>query len=59
MALGSNRDYVKTHKTTMKRLTEKYPVKQWKCTKCGRINYYNRYKVCPRCQHPRPNDLMV
>lgn len=48
MALGSNRDYVKTHRTTMKALRAKFPVKMWECPKCNRKQYESEDK-CPRC----------
>lgn len=58
MALGSNRDYVKTHKSTMKNLINIHPPKKWKCS-CGRTNYWYKDEKCPRCQELRSEEKII
>ncbi len=48
MALGSNRDYVKTHKTTMTSMKKAGLINLWQCKECNRKNLY-KYENCPRC----------
>lgn len=53
MALGSNRDYVKTWKTTAKRLREHFHIELWECPNCNRKQYPSE-KQCPRCGTEKP-----
>jgi len=52
MALGTNRDYVKTHRATLKELKKNGFIRLWECPKCNRKNL-NKEKECPRCKEPR------
>ena len=52
MALGSNRDYARTHRITMKRMRRRFPVTLWTCDSCGRKQYPTEGK-CPRCGTPK------
>jgi hypothetical protein len=48
MALGSNRDYVKTHNATVARMKEAGYLKLWECPNCKRKNGM-QFVECPRC----------
>lgn len=48
MALGTNRDYVRTHRATKKALMDKFPLKMWECPECGR-KHYPKDITCIRC----------
>ena len=53
MALGSNRDYVSTHKATVKRIKDAGYGQLWSCPNCGRKQYMGT-KECPRCHTEKP-----
>jgi len=55
MALGSNRDYVKTHKATVAAIKKRGWLKLWECPGCGRKNLESA-ETCPRCGAERKND---
>jgi len=53
MALGSNRDYVKTHKATMTAIKKAGWGRLWKCPACERENLM-KFRSCPRCGATKP-----
>ena len=55
MALGSNRDYIKSHKAVLKAAKEKGFINLWQCPKCNRKNL-QKFTICPRCKTERASN---
>jgi hypothetical protein len=52
MALGSNRDYTKTHKLTIQAIKDAGWLQLWECPSCSRKNHMG-FDECPRCKTER------